>query len=76
MTLKTSGANMSIDNWEDTARPGVAPAWSPRSPAERVLMALKMHGALSSAELGAKLSTTGVGARQQFARLAEEGLVA
>ena len=38
-------------------------------------MALKMHGALSSAELGAKLSTTGEAARQQLARLAEEGLV-
>lgn len=50
-------------------------AWSPRSPADRVLMALKMHGALSSAELGSLLSTTGEAARQQLARLAEEGLV-
>ena len=76
MTLKTSDDNMSIENWDNAARPGVAPAWSPRSPAERVLMALKMHGALSSAELGIKLSTTGEAARQQLARLAEEGLVA
>lgn len=50
-------------------------AWSPRSPAERVLMALKMHGALSSAAVGAKLGTSGEAARQQLARLAEEGLV-
>ncbi|WEK06781.1 MAG: transcriptional regulator [Candidatus Devosia phytovorans] len=38
-------------------------------------MALKMHGELSSSELGTKLSTTGEAARQQLARLAEEGLV-
>jgi predicted ArsR family transcriptional regulator len=50
-------------------------AWSPRSPAERVLMALKMHGALSSAALGSRLGTSGEAARQQLARLAEEGLV-
>lgn len=50
-------------------------AWSPRSPGERVLMALKMHGALSSAALGSLLRTTGEAARQQLVRLAEEGLV-
>lgn len=49
--------------------------WSPRSPAERVLMALKMHGALTSAALGTMLGTSGEAARQQLARLAEEGLV-
>ncbi len=38
-------------------------------------MALKMHGALSSAAVGAKLGTSGEAARQQLARLAEEGLV-
>lgn len=38
-------------------------------------MALKMHGALSSAAIGAKLGTSGEAARQQLARLAEEGLV-
>lgn len=38
-------------------------------------MALKMHGALSSAALGRLLGTTGEAARQQLARLAEEGLV-
>src|SRR5690606_33917727 len=85
---KTAGTNMSSQNLENVARPGATPngvtprstvadnaSWSPRSPAERVLMALKMHGALSSAALGAKLGTTGEAARQQLARLAEEGLV-
>lgn len=38
-------------------------------------MALKMHGSLSSADLGARLGTSGEAARQQLARLAEEGLV-
>jgi len=51
-------------------------AWSPRSPAERVLMALKMHGELSTAALGKALGTTGEAARQQLLRLAEDGLVA
>jgi len=50
-------------------------AWSPRSPAERVLMMLKMHGALSAGAVGRLLGTTGEAARQQLARLAEEGLV-
>jgi predicted ArsR family transcriptional regulator len=51
-------------------------AWSPRSPAERILMALKMHGSLTAAALGEKLGTTGEAARQQLVRLADEGLVA
>jgi len=86
MTLKTSNANMSSQNLENQfdvtgmgiPRDGAAAThatWSPRNPAERVLMALKMHGELSSAELGSKLSTTGEAARQQLARLSEEGLV-
>ncbi|UJW85624.1 transcriptional regulator [Devosia sp. SL43] len=50
-------------------------SWSPRNPSERVLMALKMHGALSSSALGSMLGTTGEAARQQLARLAEDGLV-
>lgn len=50
--------------------------WSPRSPGERVLMMLKMHGSLSAAAVGNLLGTTGEAARQQLARLAEEGLVA
>lgn len=49
--------------------------WSPRSPSERVLMALKMHGALSSSALGSLLGTSGEAARQQLVRLAEDGLV-
>lgn len=49
--------------------------WSPRSPAERVLMMLKMHGSLTAAALGKKLGTTGEAARQQLSRLADEGLV-
>ncbi|MEF2074781.1 helix-turn-helix transcriptional regulator [Consotaella aegiceratis] len=49
--------------------------WSPRSPAERVLMALKMHGALTAAALGRRLGTTGEAARQQLVRLADDGLV-
>jgi predicted ArsR family transcriptional regulator len=68
MTLKTSAADMSRPNLENAA-------WSPRSPADRVLMALKMHGALSSAAIGTMLGTSGEAARQQLARLAEEGLV-
>ena len=37
--------------------------WSPRSSAERLLMALKMHGALTSAQLGTRLGTSGEAAR-------------
>jgi predicted ArsR family transcriptional regulator len=51
-------------------------AWSPRNPAERILMILKMHGALTAAAVGQKLGTTGEAARQQLVRLADEGLVA
>lgn len=86
MTLKTSPDGMSSHNLEnvastgapENASPRAAPenvAWSPRSPAERVLMALKMHGSLSAAALGSLLGTTGEAARQQLTRLAEEGLV-
>ncbi|WP_323013696.1 MarR family transcriptional regulator [Devosia sp.] len=39
-------------------------------------MMLKMHGALSAAAIGQLLGTTGEAARQQLARLADEGLVA
>lgn len=83
MTLKTTSADMSSQSLENVAPSGRTPesaapenvSWSPRSPAERVLMALKMHGALSASALGEKLGTTGEAARQQLARLAEEGLV-
>lgn len=50
--------------------------WSPRSPGERVLMALKMQSGLSAASIGQKLAITGEAARQQLLRLAAEGLVA
>ncbi|MBB4050975.1 putative ArsR family transcriptional regulator [Devosia subaequoris] len=49
--------------------------WSPRTPAERILMALKMHGARSAAALGKALGTTSEAVRQQLQRLADEGLV-
>ena len=49
--------------------------WSPRNPAERIMMMLKMHGSLTAAALGKKLGTTGEAARQQLSRLADEGLV-
>lgn len=49
--------------------------WSPRSAADRVLMLLKMRGSLSAAALGKMLGTTGEAARQQLARLADDGLV-
>ena len=38
-------------------------------------MMLKMHGALTAAELGKKLEITGEAARQQLVRLADEGQV-
>ena len=38
-------------------------------------MALKMHGALTSAQLGMRLGTTGEAARQQLLKMAEDGLV-
>ena len=47
----------------------------PRSPAERILMVLKMHGALTASALGEKLGITGEAARQQLLRLAEDGQV-
>ncbi|HTN60143.1 MAG TPA: metalloregulator ArsR/SmtB family transcription factor [Devosia sp.] len=50
--------------------------WSPRDPAERILLTLKMHGARSAAQLGEMLGTTGEAARQQLVKLAKDGLVA
>lgn len=47
-----------------------------RSPAERVMLALKMRGAQTAAAIGDHLGTTGEAVRQQLVRLAEEGLVA
>ena len=47
-----------------------------QTPADRILMALKMNGAQSSAALGKRLAITGEAARQQLLRLAEQDLVA
>lgn len=69
MTLKTFEPDMSSNALANLG-------WSPRNPAERVLMMLKMHGALSAAAIGHALGTTGEAARQQLVRLADEGLVA
>src|SRR4051812_21449747 len=69
MALKTIDTSKSSQTMQDTA-------WSPRDPGERILMALKMHGALSSARLGEMLGTTGEAARQQLVKLARDGLVA
>jgi len=49
--------------------------WSPRGPAERILITLKMQGALTSSQIGEKLGITGEAARQQLTKLAEEGVV-
>jgi predicted ArsR family transcriptional regulator len=68
MTLKTLSPDMSSLRLDNSG-------WSPRNPAERVLMALKMHGSLSASAIGTMLGTTGEAARQQLARLADEGLV-
>lgn len=68
MTLKTEIQNKSSQGLENYTRP-------PQSAAARILMALKMHGALSSAALGKQLGITGEAARQQLLRLAEQDLV-
>ena len=68
MALKTLYDDMSSSALENAV-------WSPRTPAERILMALKMHGARSAASLGKTLGTTSEAVRQQLQRLADEGLV-
>lgn len=57
---------MSSDNLENYG-------WSPRNPAERVLMVLKMHGTMTAAGIAQKLGITGEAARQQLIKLADEG---
>jgi predicted ArsR family transcriptional regulator len=69
MTLKTSSPDLSSQASEVVA-------WSPRSPAERVLMAIKMHGTLSVGRLAAILGISGEAVRQHLQRLAIDGLVA
>ena len=44
-------------------------------PGDRILLALKTRGPLSTAELGRLLGVTGEAARQQLVRLEAEGLV-
>ncbi|OIS93363.1 MarR family transcriptional regulator [Brucella cytisi] len=46
-----------------------------RSPAERIMLSLKMRGTQTAAIIGEHLGTTGEAVRQQLVRLAEEGLV-
>mgnify|MGYP003836217747 CR=1 FL=1 len=60
---------MSSDSLENAS-------WSPRNPAERTLMALKMHGPLTATAIGEKLGISGEAARQQLIRLAKEDMVA
>jgi predicted ArsR family transcriptional regulator len=48
---------------------------STRSPSDRLLFALKMHGPQSSAVLGRSLGISGEAARQQLLRLEDLGLV-
>ncbi|MCC8367001.1 transcriptional regulator [Xenorhabdus sp. PB61.4] len=48
---------------------------SVQSVSERLLMLLKTQGAMQAAEAGKLLGTTGEAARQQFVKLAKEGLV-
>lgn len=48
----------------------------PQSVAQRLLMLLKTRGPLQASDAGMLLGTTGEAARQQFVKLAKEGLVA
>lgn len=50
--------------------------WTARTPAQRILMTLKMYGPQTAPEIGKRLSITGEAVRQQLVRLAEDGLVA
>lgn len=45
-----------------------------RSPADRILLALKLHGPQTAPALGKRLSISGEAVRQQLVRLAEDGL--
>jgi len=48
---------------------------SGRTPGERIMLALKLHGPQTAAALGKRLTITGEAVRQQLVRLAEDGLV-
>ncbi len=67
-TLKNNPANMSSDHLEKYPD-------APRAPSERILMTLKMQGALTSSQIGERLGITGEGARQQLMKLSNDGLV-
>lgn len=60
-----AGEDMSIDH--STSQP--------QSVAERLLMLLKTRGPLQATDAGKILGTTGEAARQQFVKLAKDGLV-
>lgn len=45
-----------------------------RTPGERIMLALKLHGPQTATALGKRLAITGEAVRQQLVRLAEEGL--
>ncbi len=46
-----------------------------RTPGERIMLALKLHGPQTAAALGRRLTITGEAVRQQLVRLAEDGFV-
>jgi predicted ArsR family transcriptional regulator len=48
---------------------------SGRTPGERILLALKLHGPQTAAALGKRLAITGEAVRQQLVRLCEDGSV-
>jgi predicted ArsR family transcriptional regulator len=66
MTLKIPSARNMLSNDLVNQR---------RPPGERVLIELKMRGAQTAAQLGARLGTTGENARQLLMKLADEGFV-
>jgi predicted ArsR family transcriptional regulator len=67
---------MSRENLENSSRSGNGDSPLGRAAADRILMRLKSRGPQTAGDLGTALKITGEAARQQLARLAEEGLVA
>ncbi len=59
----------------DLQTSSLSAGYTTRSAGDRILMLLKMHGPLTTAELGKRTGTTGEAARQQLLRLADTGLV-
>jgi predicted ArsR family transcriptional regulator len=66
---------MSSKDLENRAHAGTDEAPLGRVAADRILMRIKSRGPQTAGELGAALKITGEAARQQLARLAEEGLI-